>query len=963
MWMELLSHHLVLPLQTLRHQISNTWHGNKPTNVSSASCCPPSLKKPWLKSWASPPHARFGLPWRTLSVTDPRLVKFVSRMTLMKRGTRTISEYARAFKAICDQLHAIGRAVDGTDKIWCPKQRALSSSKSHWSLLPHPLQRLLPLIATPKNRISGTTPLTTFKVALVATVEGRDASLEDAPRVVRYAVWKATMRTDAGNGMITMVMPLKLSLPKPSLHHVLSLAMRHQIGIQELRPTDRPTGVHFLRNSLATTFKHNFTPLASIINSLVPIHPHKTVKQKGNIVITAAYIINRLPTPLLRGKSPFELLYGSSPNYENFHPFGCRVYPCLCNYMTNKFSLRSIPCIFMGYSSSHKGFRCLDPTTSRIYITRHAQFDEHHFPFHHTSQAQPISSLQISNFLEPSLSHTDMSPPSPAPHSQHIPQSESNPCIICTDPVNEFVQAPISYAGPSLSHSNSSTAFLEPVTEAPTSAASSSSHPMLTRAKADEEIQALQSNRTWILVPRPANTNIVGSKWVFRTKYLPDGSIERLKARLVAKGYTQVPGLDYTDTFSPVIKATTVRVVLCLTPPGYIDPRFPNHVCQLKKALYGLKQAPRAWFQRFSSFLLQLGFYCSRADTSLFVFHKHSDMIYLLLYVDDIILTGNNPSLLEKFTCRLNSEFTTKDLGSLSYFLGLEATPTTNGLFISQLKYAHDILIRAQLLDSKPVHTPMVVSQHLSADSPLFSDPTLYRSLVGALQYLTITRPDIAHAVNSISQFLHSPTDHHYLAVKRMLRYVKGTLHFGLTFHPSIAPGALVAYSDADWAGCPDTRRSTSGYSIYLGDNLVSWSAKKQPTISRSSCEFEYRALALTAAEILWLTHLLRDLRVSHSQPPLLLCDNKSAIFLSSNPVSHKRAKHVELDYHFLRELVLTGKLRTQYVPSHLQVADIFTKSVSRPLFDFFRSKLHVRSNPTLSLRGGVEDHVKDSLP
>jgi hypothetical protein len=254
-------------------------------------------------------------------------------------------------------------------------------------------------------------------------------------------------------------------------------------------------------------------------------------------------------------------------------------------------------------------------------------------------------------------------------------------------------------------------------------------------AAMDEEIQALQTNRTWILVPRPTNTNIVGSKWVFRTKYLPDGSIERLKARLVAKGYTQVPGLDYTDTFSLVIKATTVHVVLSLAvtnkwslrqldvkntflnghltesvymeqPPGYIDPRYPNHVCQLKKALYGLKQAPRAWFQRFSSFLIQLGFSCSRADTSLFVFHKHSDIIYLLLYVDDIIITGNNSSLLDSFTRKLNSEFATKDLGSLNYFLGLEATPTTDGLFISQLKYALDILTQAQLLDNKPVHTP-----------------------------------------------------------------------------------------------------------------------------------------------------------------------------------------------------------------------------------------------------------------
>ncbi|CAM8931172.1 unnamed protein product [Rhodiola kirilowii] len=392
-------------------------------------------------------------------------------------------------------------------------------------------------------------------------------------------------------------------------------------------------------------------------------------------------------------------------------------------------------------------------------------------------------------------------------------------------------------------------------------------------------------------------------------------------------------------------------------PPGYIDPRFPTHVCLLKKAIYGLKQAPRAWFQRFSSFLLKLGFSCSRADTSLFIFHQQSNLIYLLIYVDDIIVTGNNSSLIDGFTQKLHSEFAIKDLGPLSYFLGLEASTTHDGLFLSQMKYARDILTRAQLLDSKPFHTPMVVSQYLTVDGSPFSDPTLYRSLVGALQYLTITRPDIAHAVNSVSQFMHAPTIDHFLTVKRILRYIKGTINFGLTFRASTVPANLVAYSDADWAGCPDTRRSTSGYSIYLGHNLVSWSAKKQPTVSRSSCESEYRALAATAAEVLWIMHLLRDLKVSIPQTPLLLCDNKSAIFLSSNPVSHKRSKHVELDYHFLRELVIDGRLRTQHVPSHLQVADIFTKSLPRHLFELFRSKLHVCSNLTLSLRGGVKDN------
>ncbi|KAF5475499.1 hypothetical protein F2P56_007299, partial [Juglans regia] len=261
------------------------------------------------------------------------------------------------------------------------------------------------------------------------------------------------------------------------------------------------------------------------------------------------------------------------------------------------------------------------------------------------------------------------------------------------------------------------------------------------------------------------------------------------------------------------------------------------------------------------------------ADTSLFVFHQKSDTIYLLLYVDDVIITGNNSSLLDNFARKLNSEFATKDLDSLSYFLGLEATLTFDGLFISQLKYARDILTRAQLLDSKSVHTPMVIFQHLTSDGPAFSDRTLYRSLVGALQYLTTTHPDIAHAVNSVSQFLHAPTTDHFLAVKRILRYVKGTLHFGLTFRPSAASGDIVAYSDVDWAGCPDTRRSTSGYSIYLGDNLVSWSAKKQPTVFRSSCESEYRALATTAIELLWLTHLLHDLKVVSGDDTRLATD------------------------------------------------------------------------------------------
>ncbi|XP_021990999.1 uncharacterized mitochondrial protein AtMg00810-like [Helianthus annuus] len=392
-------------------------------------------------------------------------------------------------------------------------------------------------------------------------------------------------------------------------------------------------------------------------------------------------------------------------------------------------------------------------------------------------------------------------------------------------------------------------------------------------------------------------------------------------------------------------------------PKGFVDSAFPTHVCKLNKALYGLKQAPRAWFHRLSSFLVTYGFTCSRADTSLFVFRKDDCLMYLLVYVDDLILTGNKPIMLTNFITRLHNEFAIKDLGSLNYFLGLEVVHTDDGLFLSQCKYAHDILSRAGLLETKLVPTPLATTDTFVSTGSPFSDPTLYRSLVGALQYLTITRPDHSYAVNQASQFLHAPTDQHFQSVKRILRYVKGTMSYGLIFKRSKRT-TILGYSDADWAQCIETRRSTYGYSIFLGGNLVSWSAKKQPTVSRSSCESEYRAMANTAAEIIWVTHLLRELHALPSDRPTLLCDNRSALFMTQNPVSHKRAKHIDLDYHFVWELVMSGKLYTRFVPTKLQLADIFTKSLPRSQFQHFRTLLRVGSLP-FRLRG--DDRIKDN--
>ncbi|XP_021971955.1 uncharacterized mitochondrial protein AtMg00810-like [Helianthus annuus] len=349
--------------------------------------------------------------------------------------------------------------------------------------------------------------------------------------------------------------------------------------------------------------------------------------------------------------------------------------------------------------------------------------------------------------------------------------------------------------------------------------------------------------------------------------------------------------LDVRNVF---LNGNLTETIYMEQPTSFVDAKFPHHVCQLQKALYGLKQAPRAWFQCLSNFLLAKVFACSKTDTSLFIFKRGNTIIYLLVYVDDIIITGSDTTLIQSFVTSLHNEFSVKDLGALGYFLGLEVTYVESGFFVSQAKYAHDILARAGLLDSKPVDTPLAASESFLSKGEPFHDPTLYRSLVGALQYLTITRPDLSYAVNQVSQYLQSPTTSHFQSVKRILCYVKGTISFGLTFNkPPLT--TLVGYSNADWARYIETRRSTYGYLIYLGGNLVSCSAKKQPTISHSSCESEYRAMANSAAEIIWITHLLRELPALPTDQPTLLCDNKSAIFLGQNLVSHKRAKHIDI--------------------------------------------------------------------
>ncbi|KAK2985281.1 hypothetical protein RJ640_009794 [Escallonia rubra] len=263
-----------------------------------------------------------------------------------------------------------------------------------------------------------------------------------------------------------------------------------------------------------------------------------------------------------------------------------------------------------------------------------------------------------------------------------------------------------------------------------------------------------------------------------------------------------------------------------------------------------------------------------------------------------------------------------------------------------------DLLNRTHLDAAKPVHTPMATSTHLSRyHGDPHPSPTEYRSIVGALQYLSFTRPDISFSVNKVAQFMHSPTCEHWSAVKRILRYLKDTLHFGLCLSkpPDLS---LSAYSDTDWAGCPDDRRSTSGFCVYLGCNRISWSSRKQPTVARSSTEAEYKAIATVASELEWLKSLLFELHLAPPKPPTLWCDNIGSVYLSLNPIFHARTKHVEIDYHFVRERVARKAWDVRFISTVDQPADIFTKPLSLPRFRILRSKLNVVD--TLSLRGGI---------
>lgn len=462
---------------------------------------------------------------------------------------------------------------------------------------------------------------------------------------------------------------------------------------------------------------------------------------------TAIYLINRLATSTLHNLSPYYCLFQKHPNYSKLRSFGCLCYPWLRPYTNHKLDPRSTPCVFVRYSSTQSAYYAYDPSTSTLYSSRHVQFVETEFPFSklnttslpttdiNTDHWLPLSISLTENTTSPSdpipnttppnsalhtptnsvpttpinspLSSTNSPPPSPV-HSS----SSSNTTDVPTPPLTKM--ATLSHPKPNTKYYNSQfhlyTAAPSYPTE-PTTISQALKHPSWRHAM-QQEFDALERNSTWTLVPSSEAQNLIGRKWVYRTKYKPNGSIARLKARLVAKGFHQRPGIDYCETFSPVLKHATLRLVLSLAisqnwslrqldvnnaflqghlhenvfmsqPSGFANPEFPTHVCKLNKAIYSLRQASRAWYDELKSYLISLKFKPTISDSSLFLLKTSSSIILVLVYIDDIIVTGSSPAHISTFISHISTKFSLKDLGQLSYFLRIEFIPHTRGVLLS----------------------------------------------------------------------------------------------------------------------------------------------------------------------------------------------------------------------------------------------------------------------------------------
>lgn len=643
-----------------------------------------------------------------------------------------------------------------------------------------------------------------------------------------------------------------------------------------------------------------------------------------------------MPLKSIENHTPYFKLFNELLDFSLLRTFGCICYYSTSKFSRTKFDSRANSGVFVGYPVHTKGYKVLDLDTRQIVISRDVVFHEHHFPFHlavNTDSFHSFSSAiylpTVTDISSPNTTVFDSTSYDDVSKNSEFSSSPSNPdhlspsfstyvsnLVDLSPPViqqptrksnrisskptylTDFIcnTAPDSYAT-SQSHNHwcnlvrydslpyKSQSFIAKVCEIqePANFTEASQYPLWLEAMA-KEIDALNSNHTWDLTDLPPEKRAIGSKWVFKVKLKSDGSLERCKARLVAKDFNQRYGVDYEETFSPVVKMSKIRCLLSLAAsrkwslyqldinnaflhgdlfeevymkvPDGISYPF-NKVCKLRKSIYGLKQASREWFAKLLVRLKNQDFIQSKNDYSLFIRKSERLICIAAVYVDDIILTVTHTKGILNLKAHLHHQFGIKDLSLLNYFLGIEVSYLTDGIFLSHKKFTNELLSECGQDLSHKAFTQLPLHVKLTAsEGELISQPELYRSMVRKLNFLTNTRSDLAYAVQSLSQFMQKPRTSHFSALIHTLRYVNHTIGQGILLKADTNI-TLQVFSDSDWAACMDSRRSVTGYVLLLGSSTVTWKSKKQSIVSRSSSEAEYRALASTASEIMWLVHLL----------------------------------------------------------------------------------------------------------
>ncbi|KAA0050819.1 Beta-galactosidase [Cucumis melo var. makuwa] len=695
----------------------------------------------------------------------------------------------------------------------------------------------------------------------------------------------------------------------------------------------------------------------------------------GDAILTAAHLINRMSSRILHLQTPLDCLKKSYPSTRLVSEVPLRVFGCTAyvhNFDPNqtKFTPRAQACVFVGYPLHQRGYKCFHSPSRKYFVTMMLL----------SMKTDPTFPLAIFRGRMRNLRKEVGSPTSqpPAPVQDFEPPETKNRddetkvrIETSNDEVEQGHTRKLDEYDPSLdipialrkgtrsctkhpicnyvSYDN-----LSPQFRAFTASLDSTIIPKNIYTALEcpewknavmEKMKALEKNRTWEICALPKGHKTVGCKWVFSLKYKADGTLDRHKARLVAKGFTQTYGIDYSETFSPVAKLNTVRVLLSvavnkdwplyqpdvhnaflngdlveevyMSPPPGFEAQFGQQVCKLQKSLYGLKQSLRAWFDRFTTFVKSQGYSQGHSDHTLFTKASKTEKIAILIvYVDDIVLTGDDQTEISQLKQRMGDEFEIKDLENLKYFLGMEVARSKEGISVSQRKYTLDLLTETDMLGCRPADTPIEFNCKLgNSDDQVPVDKEQYY------------------------QFMQAPYEKHMEAVNRILRYLKNTPGKGLMFRKTNRK-TIEAYTDSDWAGSVIDRKSTSSYCTFVWGNLVTWRSKKQSVVARSSAEAEYRAMSLGICDEIWLHKVLSDLHQECETPLKLFCDNKVAISIANNLVQHDRTKHVEIDRHFIKERLDSGSICIPYIPSNQQIADVLTKGLFGPHFDLCVSKL-----------------------